>query len=286
VTAKADSSTESLVVVGVGLIGGSIGLAARRSNRFGTIIGVGRDSAGLEQARTLGCIDEFTTELAVAAKRADTIVFCTPVDRIAEQILASAPNCRPGTLITDAGSTKAEIVTRVESVMAPQVLFVGSHPLAGSEKKGAEHARADLFDDRLTLITPTAKTPKAACERAEAFWRGLGGRVKFLSPELHDERLAITSHLPHLVGAALTLALRPELAELAASGFRDTTRLAGGDPELWTAICDQNRSNILEAFGCMTDQLRKLKSALIERDYATLQQLLTEAKKVRDDLGS
>ena len=110
-TAKA----ECLIVVGVGLIGGSIGLAAKRSQRFGPIIGVGRDAAGLERAKTLGCIDEFTTDLQAAAKRADTVVFCTPVDRIAEQILASAPNCRSGTLITDAGSTKAEIVAEVES---------------------------------------------------------------------------------------------------------------------------------------------------------------------------
>jgi prephenate dehydrogenase len=282
VTAKA----ECLVIVGVGLIGGSIGLAARRSQRFEPTIGVGRDTVGLGRAKALGCIDELTTDLNEAASRADVMVFCTPVNRIAEQILTAAPSCRAGTLITDAGSTKAEIVAKVESTLPPQVLFAGSHPLAGSEKRGPENAKADLFDGRLTLITPTAKTPTEACQRAEAFWRGLGCRVKLISPQEHDERLALTSHLPHLAAAALAGILPRELIELTASGFRDTTRLAASDPELWTAIFRQNGRSVVQALGSFQDRLKEFESAMLADDSTTLQRLLSEAKKVRDDLGS
>lgn len=279
-------AAECLVVVGVGLIGGSVGLAARRSGRFGPVVGVGRDAAALERARQLSCIDEATTELKSAAARADLIVFCTPVDRIAAQILIAAPNCRPGTLITDAGSTKAEIVAAVESKLPSQILFVGSHPLAGSEKTGAQNARADLFDGRLTVITPTVNTPAAAPERAEAFWRALGSRVQSMSPDLHDERLAMTSHLPHLAAAALAGILPEALKELTASGFRDTTRLAASDPDLWTAIFRQNGRNVAKALDVFQQRLNRFKSTLLTDDFATLQQMLTEAKKVRDDLGS
>jgi prephenate dehydrogenase len=283
---KSDSSPECLAIVGVGLIGASIGLAARRSGRFRPIIGVGRDSHSLERANKLQCVTETTTDLLQAAARADALIMCTPVDRIAEQILLAAPRCKPGALITDAGSTKAAIVARVESEMTGGALFVGSHPLAGSEKKGPEHARTDLFDGRLTLITPTARTSTAAIERATRFWESLGSRVTQISPEKHDEALAITSHLPHLVAAALAGILPRGLAELTASGFRDTTRLAGGDPQLWTAILAQNSENVAAALDRLQERLMRFKSALAAKDSAAIQELLLEAKKVRDDLGS
>ncbi len=282
----ADSATECLVIVGVGLIGGSIGLAAKRRGQFKKIIGVGRDPSTFPRIKSLGCVDEIATDLAGAAARGDVLVICTPVDRIAEQILAVAPVCKPGSLITDAGSTKAALVAEVEKKLVGEALFVGSHPLAGSEKRGPEYAKADLFDGRLTLITPTNRTPKTAIDRATRFWESLGSRVKQVSPEFHDQALAMTSHLPHLVAVALAGMLPSELAEFTASGFRDTTRLAAGHPQLWSAIFSQNDKHISAALDRFQDRLRQFQAALATGDRGKLDQLLSEAKKVRDDLGS
>ena len=280
------TKTESLAIVGVGLIGGSIALAARRSGQFAPIIGVGRDAQTLKKWQQAGIIDEGTTDLAASAKRADIMVFCTPVDQIPWQILLAGKNCKPGTLLTDAGSTKDFIVGVVGQQLPNDVHFVGAHPLAGSEKRGAEHARADLFDNRLTVITPGDNTEPEAVERATQFWESLGCRTTQLSSKRHDEILAMTSHLPHLVAAALSGILPADFHPFIASGFRDTTRIAAGDPGLWSAILDQNARQILEALGELEQRLNQFKQALAAGDNEMLVRQLTEAKKVRDDLGS
>jgi prephenate dehydrogenase len=277
---------DTLTIVGVGLIGGSIGLAARQRGLARRILGVGRQQARLDLAIRLGAIDEGNLDLATAVRKADVVVFCTPVDRIAAQVLEAAPSCRPGTLLTDAGSTKAAIVRAVEGQLPAGVAFVGSHPLAGSEKRGPEHARADLFQDHLTLVTPTPCTDPAAVVRTCTFWQALGSRVKIMDPEEHDRALALTSHLPHLTAAALAGTLPAELAEVTATGFRDCTRVAAGDPELWTAIFLQNRSALLNAVALFQERLDDFKRALETGDGAALDALLAHAKKVRDALGS
>ena len=276
----------TLTVVGVGLIGGSIGLAARRRGLARHIIGVGRQAASLEQARAIGAIDEASLDLAGSVRRAEVVVFCTPVDRIAEQVLSAAPGCAAGTLLTDAGSTQAAIVRQVEGRLPPGVAFVGSHPLAGSEKRGPRHADADLFQGRLTVVTSTPQTDPAALERTAAFWQALGSRVKVMDPEEHDRALAFTSHLPHLAAAALAGILPPELRELTATGFRDTTRVAAGDPSIWLGIFLQNRGPMIDALGALQDRLIQFKQALLAADPARLEALLTQAKEARDALGS
>src|SRR5262245_19610456 len=223
----------TLTIVGVGLIGGSVGLAAKRRGLAERVLGAGRQRASLDRALALGAIDEGLLDLSAAVHRADLAVFCTPVDGIAAQVLAAAPGCAAGTLLTDAGSTKAAIVRGVEGRLPDGVAFVGSHPLAGSEKRGPEHADPDLFLGRLAVVTQTPRTDPAALERTAAFWRALGSRVRVMSPEEHDRALALTSHLPHLMAAALAGVLPPELHELTAGGFRDTTRVAAGEPSLW-----------------------------------------------------
>lgn len=278
-------SQHILGIVGVGLVGGSIGLAARRTGQFLRILGVGRDEESLSRARRFRCVDETSTRLEFAAS-ADIVVVCTPVDRIAEQVLELAPRCRPGALITDAGSTKAVIVKTIEAALPDHVDFVGAHPLAGSEKRGPEHGRADLFDNRVTVITRTKETGADALERASSFWSSLGSQVRVMSPEDHDWALGFTSHLPHLVAAALAGALPDVLRELTASGFRDTTRVAAGAPELWTAIFEQNASAILEALEKFENQLTAFRTALASRDTTTLTRLLADAKRVRDALGN
>ena len=276
----------TLVIVGVGLIGGSIGLAARRRGLAERVIGVGRQHASLDAALAVRAIDEGSLDLIGATIRADVAVFCTPVDLIAEQVLEAAPHCRPGTLLTDAGSTKAAIVEAVETKLPDHVHFVGSHPLAGSEKRGPEFADAELFRDRLTLITPTRQTQPQSLEKTSAFWQALGSRVKVMSPNEHDRTLAITSHLPHLAASALAGMLPPEWHELTATGFRDTTRVAAGDPSLWTGIFLQNRAAMLDALESLQARLTHYKLAITANDRATVDALLAQAKRTRDALGS
>jgi prephenate dehydrogenase len=277
---------DTLTIVGVGLIGGSIGLAARRRRLVGRVLGVGRRRESLEQARALGAVDEVCLDLAPAVHRAEVAVFCTPVDHIAGQVLETAAGCAPGTLLTDAGSTKAAIVAAVEGRLPPHVSFVGSHPLAGSEKRGPEHARADLFEGRLTVLTPVTTTPPEAVARTRAFWEALGCRVCTMTPEEHDAAVALTSHLPHLVASALASIVPPELLPLAAGGFRDATRIAAGDPALWRAILVQNRAHVLAALARFRESLDRFEQALEVGDGAALDRLLAQAKEVRDALGS
>jgi prephenate dehydrogenase len=279
------AAKECLGIVGVGLIGGSVGLAARRTGRYGPILGVDRDPAALERAKSLGCIDDAET-LPALAKRADVIVFCTPVHQIAAQVLLVAEYCRAKTLLTDAGSTKADIVDAVESKFTKKRLFVGAHPLAGSEKSGPDSARADLFDRRTAILTPTARTQPAAVQRATVFWEAIGCHVAQMPPEKHDKTVAVTSHLAHLTAAALAGLVKPGDGGFVGNGFRDTTRLAAGDPDLWTAIFMQNATHVGNAVGTLQGRLDEFRQALLSGNAPAVRQLLTEAKGVRDDLGS
>jgi prephenate dehydrogenase len=275
---------DTLVIVGVGLIGGSAGMAARKRGIARRVVGVGRSAASLAAASDAGCIDESTTDLAAAASAADLVLVCTPVDRIAEFVRTAAAACRPGTLLTDAGSTKDAIVRALDGALPPGVPFVGGHPLAGSEKRGPEYASAELFVDRLVILTPTPRTDPAAVQRVGAFWRSLGARVQHLNSQDHDDAVAITSHLPHLTAAAIASTLPDHLRSLTATGFRDTTRVAAGDPDLWAAIFAQNRGAVLAALGRLEQRLADYRHAIEHDDMTTLRRLLAEAKVVRDSL--
>jgi prephenate dehydrogenase len=281
----ANPAPATLAIVGVGLIGGSVGLAARRTGQFRRIVGIGRDEASLERARRLRCVDESSTDLQFASE-ANVTVFCTPVDQIAAQVIQFASHCRAGALLTDAGSTKSIIVAEIDASLPDHVDFVGAHPLAGSEKRGPEHARADLFDERVTVLTPTAKTRADAVARATTFWRSLGCRIRVLAPVEHDKALAFTSHLPHLLAATLAGILPEELRELTATGFRDTTRIAAGDPALWSAILQQNAPGVLSALEKFDRQMTVFRAALASDDTTTVLNLLLDAKRTRDALGN
>lgn len=275
-----------LTIVGVGLIGGSIGLAAKQRGLARTVRGLGRQQASLDRALAAGTIDEAFLEPAQALHQADLVIYCTPVDQIAAQVTTHLAWCSPSAILTDAGSTKGALVAEIEAALPAPVRFVGSHPLAGSEKRGPEFADGNLFQGRWTVVTPTPRTDADALEQVKAFWAALGSRVKTMTPEEHDQALALTSHVPHLVAAALAGSLPDELHDLAATGFRDTTRIAAGDSGLWTAIFTHNRDAVLAALNAVEARLRDFRSALEQHDWATLDQLLTHAKKVRDALGN
>jgi cyclohexadieny/prephenate dehydrogenase len=277
---------EQITIVGVGLIGGSVGLAAKARGVAGRVVGVGRDRTKLEKAVRLGAIDTFTTNIIEAVETADLVVICTPVNSIAVTILEAAPFCRHGTLFTDGGSTKGNIVADLDLKLLDNIHYVPAHPLAGSEKTGCEHGRADLFAGRVTILTPPDETPSPAIERVSAFWRALGSRVVQMTPRDHDEALATTSHLPHAVAAGLAGVTPVEWLPLTAGGFRDTTRIAGGDPALWAAIFLANRDAVLAAAQKFTTRLDEFRRLLEAGDGAGLGRWLAEAKQVRDALGS
>jgi prephenate dehydrogenase len=276
----------TLVIVGVGLIGGSIAAAARQRGVARHILGLGRQAASLERAVQLGLIDEAPSDPQTAYRRADLLIVCTPVQYVAEQILEAAAEVPPECVLTDAGSTKQAIVENVEAGLPPNRRFVGSHPLAGSEKRGPEHANPRLFEDRLVIVTPTLRTNPDTIRRVCEFWQMLGARTRLMSPEEHDRAVAQTSHVPHLLAAALAAALPEELLALTATGFRDTTRIASGDPELWTGILLQNRQAVMEALARLEAILQQVRTALAEDDAAALHDLLLQAKRLRDALGN
>jgi prephenate dehydrogenase len=277
---------DTLTIVGVGLLGGSVGLAAQARGLARRVVGVGRDRNRLEFARASGAVTEVEVDLVAGVRDADLVVFCTPVDRIAGQVLDATPHVRPGAIVTDVGSTKTNIVSALAGRLPPGVTFVGAHPMAGSEKTGVEFARADLFEDRVTVVTPTLSSPAFAVNLLEQFWQGLGSRVVRMTPEEHDRAVAATSHVPHAVAAALAGGLPADLLALAASGFRDTTRIAAGDPDLWAAIFRANRPAALTGLRRVADRLDEFRRLLEADDGPGLVRFLAEGKQVRDALGN
>jgi len=282
---------DTVAIVGVGLIGGSIGLALRQRNLAQKIIGVGRRQASLDIARKVGAIDHGVTSLANGVAQAQLIIIATPVDTIAERVVQVAAICPPTSLITDVGSTKEAIVAAVDAGLASRrsgPRFVGSHPLAGDHRTGPEHARADLFDGRTVVVTPTELTRTAAMTEVSGFWQAMGAIVQSMPPARHDAALAITSHLPHLAAVALTATTPNEFLHLTASGWRDTTRIAGGDPKLWQAILTTNRQHVLDALDVMGQTLGNIRESLEQGDYESLLSILEAAaikKRERDALG-
>jgi prephenate dehydrogenase len=274
------------VIVGVGLIGGSIALALRRLKLASHIIGVGRNPASLAEAVGLGAIDSGTTELETAAADADLIVVCTPVNRIAADVIRAAAAARFDVLLTDVGSSKRQIVDQVERHPRASGVFVGAHPLAGSERRGVAHARADLFDNRVCVITPTPRTPLERTHETLALWTSLGCRVIEMSPAEHDEILAYTSHLPHAVAAALAASVPAEWLPLAAGAYRDGTRVAAADTELWAAIFRENRGPMLKALATLQNCLDAFKYALMTDDEQAIRSWWESARARRSRLAA
>jgi prephenate dehydrogenase len=275
---------KTIGIVGVGLIGGSIAAALKKRGFGGQIIGIGRSAARLQEAQAAGHIDEFTTDVAEAAANCDLMIFCTPVDRIVDGVITAAAKCSPGTLITDAGSVKGSICRALDEKLPDGVTFIGSHPLAGSEKNGFEHADADLYVGRTCVTTWDIATPQELVERLTLFWESLGLDVVVMTARDHDAALAETSHLPHVVAAALVAALSAANRNLAASGFADTTRIASGDPDLWTAILLANAEAVSASLTGYMQQLDEFQTAITNRDADVLKKLLQVAKRNRNNL--
>lgn len=294
-----DGQSEVLAIVGVGLLGGSVALAAKERGIADRVIGIGRNPERLQSAVDAGVIDEFLIDLPEGNAPWTTVVIGTPVDRIAEDVQRIAAVSRPGTLITDVGSVKGSICEAVQSVGLPNgVSFAGAHPLAGSHKTGFEAARSNLFDEKVTVVMSEPSADGAAASAIRSFWEQLGSRVIEMSPAEHDAALATTSHLPHVTAAGLAATFHlphvtaAALAEtlpqrffpFAASGFRDTTRIAAGDPDLWVAILLENADAVTESLVAFSESFSKFQAAIEKRDPDELKKLLQVAKRNRDAL--
>ncbi len=273
----------SVTIVGVGLIGGSLAAAVKSRGIAQSVVGYGRNLERLNDAKNTGLIDVATVDPETAAD-SEWIIFCTPVDKIIPGIETLLPFCKPDTILTDAGSVKATICHQAATIIPDGVTFIGSHPLAGSEKNGFEHAEADLFAERVCVITPLPDTDRELVSRLKAFWEAVGSNVLTMLPEEHDAGLAETSHLPHIVAAALAAKLSDENRDLASTGFADTTRIASGLPELWTSIVTSNADEAIRQIDEYRDVLNQFRDALAKQDHDALQQLFQRAKANRDAL--
>lgn len=275
---------DTLAIVGVGLLGGSVALAARQCGIVRRVIGVGRTVARLEKAREANVLDDISIDLVAAATQADLMIFATPVNLIVHGVREIASVCRPGTLITDVGSTKAHLCRKLSSELPNTVTFIGSHPLAGSEKQGWEHSRADLFDGRVCVVTPTDSSPRNEIARLTAFWQAIGMSVVEMTPEAHDLALAQTSHVPHVVASALARTLADNNRSLAATGFADTTRIAAGDPNVWVPILLDNREAVLASLDEFSHEIAAIREALIQQDADEIRRLWEQGKAIREQV--
>jgi prephenate dehydrogenase len=279
---------QKVALLGIGLLGGSLGLALRERRLAGGVHGYVRRAASIPECLAAGALDAADTELETVVRDADLLVFCTPPGQMAALAARAAPCTRPEALVTDVGSVKARVVAELEPLFrAVGAHFVGSHPMAGSEKTGVAAARPGLFTGAVCVVTPTTTTSPAAVERVEALWRALEARVLRLSPEAHDELVARSSHLPQALAAALAnLVLDPaaprEQAQLCAGGFRDGTRIASGSPEMWRDIFLANRAPVARALGEFAARIETLQRAIEMGDATAISAFLTTAKGRRD----
>lgn len=272
-----------VAIVGVGLIGGSLGMAIRASGCPARRVGIGRRRSTLDMALAYDAVDEVTLDMAEGVCGADLVVVCTPIGVMRPMFEAMAGHLSAGCLVTDVASTKAEVVRMAERILPEGVRFVGSHPIAGSEKTSVEFARADLFQKAVCIVTPTRRSDPAAVRDLLALWAGVGGHPYTLSPSRHDQILARVSHLPHAVAAALVLlADAGKVTRYAGTGFGDTTRIASGDPALWRDIFGSNRAAVLKAIDALDRELKRFRKIVKTGDDKALLSWLAKAKVTRD----
>jgi len=279
---------ERLVVAGVGLIGGSFALALKQAGAVGRVVGLGRTRRSLDRAVELGVIDEAADDAAAALRDADLVMLAMPVGQAAAVLERIAGHVGAKTIVTDAGSTKRDVIEAARAVLRDAwPRFVPGHPIAGAESSGAEAARADLFRGRKAVLTPLPETDAPAVRLVTDAWRACGAEVREMSAAEHDGVFAAVSHLPHLLAFALVhdVAQQPNAATLfdyAASGFRDFTRIASSHPEMWRDICLANREQLAEALTRYQTELDSLRRMLAAGDAASVERVFADARAARN----
>ena len=279
---------KKVTLVGVGLLGGSLGLALRKRRLAESVFGFVRRAASVKECENVGAVDRATRDLDVAGAGADLIVLCTPIAQMRQLVEQMLPALQPGTIVTDVGSVKGRVARELEPLVGRAAgHFVGSHPMAGAEKMGVAAARADLFENAVCVVTPTTKSNGAALAKVEKLWKSVGSRVLRLTPALHDALVSRSSHLPHVVAATLAhFVLDPawpkEQPRLCANGFRDTTRIASGSPQMWRDVALANRKHLGGALGLFIRDLRRIQRLIHKGEPRQLEQFLAEAKLRHD----
>lgn len=273
----------TVCIIGPGLIGGSIGLGLKKRNLTKTVIGVGHRASSIENALKMHAIDIGILNPEEAVKDADIVILATSVNQIIDTAKKVIPFMKSNAILTDVGSTKNYIVQQITHTIREDISFVGAHPIAGSEQRGVEFASPDLFTGCNCIITFSNKSPKGL-ETISSLWQLLGAKILYLTAEQHDETLAYVSHLPHLIASCLVNSIKQEHLVYGASGLRDTTRVASGDPELWINIFDQNRENVIKSIDRFMAELAGFKSDLLKKNDTLLLDRLKKAKLSRDSV--
>ena len=279
---------ERVALIGMGLIGSSLARVLRRDGLAGHIAASARTQATLDKVRALGLCDSATLDAAEAAAGADLVMLCTPMGAYAEAAAAMAPTLKPGAIVSDVGSVKRQVIRDVGPLIPDGVHLVPGHPVAGTEHSGPEAGFAELFEGRWCILTPAPGTDDGAVERVAELWRRAGMMIEMMDADHHDQVLAITSHLPHLiaytiVGTATDLEqhLKEEVIKFSASGFRDFTRIAASDPVMWRDIFLNNRDAVLEMLGRFNEDLTALQRAIRWGEGDKLQELFTRTREIR-----
>lgn len=270
-----------VAIIGVGLIGGSMALAIKKKHLANKVIGISRHRNTLRLAKKISAIDMGSCDLKIV-KDADLIILATPVNTILEIAKTLSKIIKPDSIVTDVGSTKGEIVSSLKKLFPH---YVGSHPLAGSEKRGVLNANANIFKNSLCILTPVKSTHQPSLRKIRKLWNVLGARVVYIEPSLHDSILSFVSHLPHLIVFSLIGAVPKKYLKFAAAGFKDTTRIASSDAMLWRDIFLSNQKNILKAIEFFQDNLTRIKNAIQKKDKKSLIRILKQAKNKRDSLN-
>ena len=285
---KSDVLFERVAFIGIGHIGASMALAMRRHGLVGSIVTCDRSAAARKTALKLKIVDEATADYAKAVKNADLVVLATPVNAIGTVAKTISRHLKPGAVVTDVGSVKQGVIAAVTPHIPAGVTFVPAHPIAGTEHSGPEAGLVDLFEGRWAILTPLPRTPAKITKKLTALWQRMGAKVEIMKPDHHDQVLAITSHLPHLiaytiVGTATDLAdhLKQEVIQFSASGFRDFTRIAASDPIMWRDIFLANRDAVLAILQRFTEDLTGMQKFIRRGDGAALQDVFTRTRAIR-----
>ena len=280
---------QTLAIIGVGLIGGSLALALKEKGAVGKVIGAGRSEANLKLAESLGIVDSWTTSLTDAVKDADVVVLAVPMGAYAHVMQTIAPALKQGAIVTDAGSTKQHALTVAAQYLPTHAHFIAAHPLAGTEKSGADAAFSTLYQDHLCIITPNETTQTQALDVVQQMWQDAGANISTMPAAEHDKLLGAVSHLPHLAAFALVNAVNKQKTDdfdpmaYAAGGFKDFTRIASSSPEMWRDIALANRDTLEQQIDILIDELQNIKLALQADDTESLTALFSSAKDARDD---
>lgn len=274
---------DTVTIVGVGLLGGSLGLAMKKRGLAAVVRGVGHRRSSLDTAREVGAVDETFLDVRPAAKDADLIVLCTPATTVVTKLDELLPVCSPSAVVTDVASTKAVICEHAQCTWPKPLRFIGSHPMAGSEKFGPEHGDAELYEGCVSIVASCANQDPQAYETVCGLWESVGSRVVRMEPALHDAMVARTSHIPHIMAACLAqLAARAgDVRPVVGKGFRDATRIAAGRPEVWRDICLTNRQAILEGLCELQAQLEQVRRTLTENCGEAMEVFFRQAQVAR-----